>query len=348
MDSYAGPTGPTALSASQSQRAPSQVLRRTTPVLQQTRFRPCVTGTTTTSVDIGEQEIFTTTEIVRTRNGGSRIRIVKHDAKTGDRLTPFLPSGESDSEEEQPSAGVSTDFDRTTAAAVATSSPATLKEASSDGDTEKAVTDKLGPASTAATDDRSPDRTEEAEMQGTRHKDDYSEVTDSGQEVEGHGGEGDGEEEEEGEEEQQYAQYRTRGAGNELVNKIINRHTNGNTRDSNHTQAGYSEGAEGGKGGGEDEEEEEEEEGEEEGEEDEEEEEEEEEGEYDEEDDLHRDDGDHKSVTSAYSEDQSDSEEDVDDAVREEMDSFCRHFKGIDRRFRLISKIGEGTSFLTH
>ncbi|KAF8424011.1 kinase-like domain-containing protein [Tirmania nivea] len=144
-------------------------------------------------------------------------------------------------------------------------------------------------------------------MEGSIHEDDYSEVTDSAQEdcgVEGiEGNEEEGKEDDE--EEQQSAQYHTRGVD---------------------TQADYCEGVQREENEGEEEEEEEE-------------------GHYDddEEEDWHYDDEDHDSVVSAYSEDQSDSEEDVDDAVREEMDSFCRHFKGIDRRFRLISKIGEGT-----
>lgn len=46
--------------------------------------------------------------------------------------------------------------------------------------------------------------------------------------------------------------------------------------------------------------------------------------------------------TDAYSE--SESEEDVDPAVQEDMEKFEASFKGIKDRYRLINRIGEGKS----
>lgn len=48
-----------------------------------------------------------------------------------------------------------------------------------------------------------------------------------------------------------------------------------------------------------------------------------------------------------YYEESSDEEEGpVDPMVQEDMDKFLTTFKGIERRFRLINRIGEGTMFL--
>ncbi|KAI5790744.1 kinase-like domain-containing protein [Peziza echinospora] len=52
---------------------------------------------------------------------------------------------------------------------------------------------------------------------------------------------------------------------------------------------------------------------------------------------------DHDSIASGGSVEEEESDHDVDEAVQEEMNGFREDFKGIEKRYRLINKIGEGT-----
>ena len=264
------------------------------------------------------------------------------------------------------------------AAIGATSSPATVirgKSTSSDGaETVRHISDSAEPSSAAATDVGSTDRTEEAQMESSRQEEEYSEepeeeeeeeggeddddeeeASDVGEQEEGqgeagskeggvagaehhgHAGQEEEEEEEEGEEEEEeeeeveegeeeeevhdeeyyeaeeeeqalYNKDRIFGNESTRANRMQTVTTSGGIKNNQLVQLADSEGEE----------------------------------EYQEAEEQ-EDDEDLESVVSAYSEEeQSESDQDVDDAVREEMDDFCRHFKGIERRFRLISKIGEG------
>ncbi|KAF8476964.1 kinase-like domain-containing protein [Kalaharituber pfeilii] len=279
-----------------------------------------------------QQEVYTTTEIVKSRHGGTKTRTVEHDAKTGIRLTPYATASESGDESD--SEGSIADYDRTTAATVATSSPATVirRRSSSDGDTKKTTTDNPEPISTAGTGERSPDRTEEAQMeenkqlaQYTEDDDDVSQSADCGadedEESEDEGDDEEGDQREYGEEDEEEVDNEedtARGEaiwGNANAAAAATRACQGNVNNGINHQVEV-QGLE--LDDNEDAEEY-----------------------YDDEHD--EDDEGNESDATAYSHDQEDSDNDIDDAIREEMEDFCAHFKDIEKRFRLISKIGEGT-----
>ena len=293
------------------------------------RSRPPLNGIQTIS-EAEDCEVATQSKFVKSRNGSTRFRIVDDSAKSGLSLKPFATTLELGyggcNELGEVKAVAEQDFDHTTAATVATSSPVP-----SDWDTDNTETDRLQPTSIDATEAGSTDRTVEAPMKGTEHRRRHSVTSESGQDVEDvegeqyeeddeeqEGEEEQDDEEEEGEEEadkgEEEKQYRKAEKGLITTDKLINNGTHRIGRQLRYAQVGgdgsdqennvdyYDEGYE----------------------------------------DRDGDDEDRESVATGYSEGLSEGSNAVDETALEEMDNLRRHFKWIDRKFRLITKIGEG------
>lgn len=307
------------------------------------RSRPPLTGVPTIS-EAEDREVTTPSEFVKSRNGSIRFHAVGYSAKSGLSLKPSVTAlelgygdcsglGEVNAVVEQEQ-----HFDHTTAATVATSSP--VPGDNNDWDTDNTVTDRNQPTSIGAID---TDQTVKAPMKGTEYGRRHSVTSESGQDVgdvEGEQDEEDDDEQEEEEEQEdeeeeqedeeedeeeemdkyeekkQATHYQRRRAekGPTVTDKIINDDAHRINRQLRYVQVGgegsdqendldyYEEGYE----------------------------------------DRDGDDGDRESVATDCSEDPSEGSNAVDETVLEEMDNFRRHFKGIDRKFRLITKIGEG------